>query len=65
MPFNLNKCHVLHVGTANQAENYSLLGPEISSVIQDGDLGVIAEDRKSSAQYLAAEQKTQRILGFI
>ena len=26
MPFNLDKCHVLHVGTANQEENYSLLG---------------------------------------
>ena len=24
MPFNLNKCHDLHVGTANEAEKYSL-----------------------------------------
>ena len=41
MPFNLNKCHVLHVGTDNQGENnYSLLGSTISSVHEERDLGV-------------------------
>ena len=29
MPFNLDKCYVLHVGTANQEENHSLLGSAI------------------------------------
>ena len=41
MPFNQDKCHVLHVATANQAENYSLLSSEISSVILERHLGVI------------------------
>ena len=36
MPFNLEKRHVLHVGTANQDENYSLLGSEISRVTKKG-----------------------------
>ena len=48
MPFNLEKCHVLHVGAANQEENYSLLGSEITSVDQETDLGVvITADLKS------------------
>ena len=66
MPFNLDKCHVLHVGTANQEENYSLVGSAITSVDQETDLGVvITADLKSSAQCIAAEQKAQKILGYI
>ena len=66
MPFNLDKCHVLHAGTANQEENYSLLGSAITSVDQETDLGVvITADLKSSAQCIAAEQKAQKILGYI
>ena len=66
MPFNLDKCYVLQVGTANQEENYSLLGSTISSVDKERDLGVvITADLKSSAQFIAAEQKAQKILGFI
>ena len=67
MPFNLDKCQVLHVGTANQGENYSLLGPgTITSVDQETDLGVvIMMDLKSSAQCIAPEQKAQKILGYI
>ena len=66
MPFNLEKCHVLHVGAANQEENYSLLGSAISSVDQETDLGVvITADLKSSAQCIAAKHKAQKILGYI
>ena len=61
MPFNLEKCHVLHVGAANQEENYSLLGSAITSVDQETDLAVaITADLKSSAK-----QKAQKILGYI
>ena len=56
----LDKSHVLHVGTANQAENYSLLGSAISSVDEVKDLGVvIMAEFKSSAQCIASEQKAQ------
>ena len=62
MPFNLDKCHVLHLGIANQEENYSLLGSAISSVDKETDLGVvITADLKSSAQCIAAEQNAQNI----
>ena len=61
IPFHLEKCHILHVATANQAKNYSLLGSEMSSVTKDMDLGVITTaDLKNSVQCLAAEQKAQK-----
>ena len=64
MPFNLDKCHVLHVGTANQAENYFLPGLEISSVNEKEDLWVvITADLKSTSQCIA--QKAQIVLGYI
>ena len=66
MPFNLDKCHVLHVGIDNQEENYSLLGSAISSVDKESDLEiVITADLKRSAQGVTAKQKAQKILGFI
>ena len=66
MPFNLDKCNVLHVGTGNQEENYSLLGSATSSVDRETDLGiVITADLKISAQCIAVEQKAQNILGYI
>ena len=58
MPFNLEECHCLRVGTAIEEENYSLLGSAISNVDEEKDLGVvITEDLKSSAQCIAAGQK--------
>ena len=66
MPFNLEKFHILHVGATNQEENYSLLGSAITSVDQETDLGVvITVDLKSTAQCFAADQKAQKILGYI
>ena len=63
MPFNLDKCYVLHVGTDNQAENYSLLGLAISRVNEVRNLGVvITADLKSSAKSIAAYRK---ILAYI
>ena len=54
MPFNLDKCHVLHVGISNHEENYSLLSSGISSVDEENDIGVvITADLKSSAQCIA------------
>ena len=66
MPFNLGKCHVLHVGTAKPGENYSLLGSAITSEDQETDLGVvITTNLKSSVQCIASEQKALKILGYI
>ena len=60
MPFNLDRCHVLHMGTVNQEENYSLLGLAISSVDEERDLGVvITAYLKSSAEYCCGAKGTK------
>ena len=41
MPFNLDKCHILHTGTTNQVEKCFILGTAISSVTQERDLVVV------------------------
>ena len=66
MPFNTDKCHVLHVGGRNPKEDFVLLGRPVVAVSQEVDLGVvITEDFRFSAQCLAAEKKAQKILGYV
>ena len=49
MPFNLDKCKIMHIGHKNKNEKYELLCKEIESVQQEKDLGVvITNDLKSS-----------------
>ncbi len=40
MPFNVNKCHVLQVGTRKQKFDYEMNGSKIESVQFAKDLGV-------------------------
>ena len=58
MPFNLDKCKIMHIGHKNKNEKYELLGKEIESVQQERDLGVvITNDLKSSNQCIEAVKK--------
>ena len=66
MPFNLDKCKVMHIGPANPRTNYSLLGRDITSTDLEKDLGVlISSDLKFSKQCIEVEKKAQRLLGYI
>ena len=66
MPFNLDKCKIMHIGHKNKNEKYELLGKEIESVQQEKDLGVvITDDLKSSNQCIEAVKKAQKLLGYI
>ena len=66
MPFNLDKCKIMHIGHKNKNEKYELLGKEIESVQQEKDLGVvITNDLKSSNQCIEAVKKAQKLLGYI
>ena len=66
MPFNNDKCHVLHFGTRNPRTAYTLQGSPVSEAASEKDLGVlITNDLKFSAQCIAAEKKANRILGYI
>ncbi len=66
MPFNVNKCHVLHVGTRNQKFDYEMNGVKLDSVQCVNDLGVsIASNLKLCQQCKDVESKANRMLGFI
>ncbi len=66
MPFNVNKCHILHVGTRYQKFDYEMNGVKLDSVQCVKDLSVsIASNLKFSQQCKDAASKANRMLGFI
>ena len=66
MPFNLDKCKVMHVGQRNDKAKYELLGKELDICTEEKDLGVIiTNDLKPSKQCTHVEKKAQKILGYI
>ncbi len=66
MPFNVNKCHILHVGTKKQKFDYEMDGIKLDSVQCVKDLGVlIASNLKFSQQCKHGAGVANRMLGFI
>ena len=66
MPFNVDKCKVMHIGHKNKNVSYSLLGTEIESSQQEKDLGVIiTSDLHPSKQCIEVEKKAQKLIGYI
>ncbi len=66
MPFNVHKCHILHVGTRNKKKYYEMNDVKLNSVQCVKDLSVsIASNLKFSQQCKDAAGKTDRMLGFI
>ncbi len=66
MPFNVDKCQVLQVGTRNKKSDYEMRGVKIKSVQCAKDLGVkITSNLKFSQQCVDAANKANRMLGFI
>ncbi|MCP3679103.1 MAG: reverse transcriptase family protein [Gammaproteobacteria bacterium] len=66
MPFNINKCQLLLVGSANKKYKYKMMGNNIESVSQVRDLGVtITSNLKFSQQCNEVSLRANRMLGFI
>ena len=64
MPFNSEKCHVLHVGRTNTRHQYNMGQGALESVEQEKDVGVIiSENLKPSLQCAKAAQKANAVLG--
>ena len=66
MPFNINKCQILQVGSANKKYEYNMMGQNIATTPTVKDLGVtISTNLKFSQQCNEAAKKANRMLGFI
>ncbi len=64
MPFNVNKCHILQVGTRNKKKSeYEMNGTKLESVQCVKDLGVtVASSHKFSQHCKDAAGKANRML---
>jgi ribonuclease P/MRP protein subunit RPP40 len=66
MPFNLDKCKVMHLGNQNPTMKYELGGKELITVEEEVDLGVMfTESFKVGKQCARAAKSANKILGLI
>ena len=66
LPFNLDKCKVLHLRTNNAQHQYTMSGAQLESSETERDLGIHVETLlKFRKQAAAAAAKTNQILGVI
>ena len=66
LPFNQDKCKLMHLGSTNRGFDYQMAGTNIVQVQQEKDLGVVIDNRlKFHEQTAAAVGRANRILGLI
>ena len=66
LPFNQEKCKLLHLGPSNPRREYSLLGAPIRQVAEEKDLGVVIDEKlKFRKQAAVATTKANQILGIV
>ena len=66
MPFNINKCKVLHVGRKNVRYEYRLMGQVIPVTNEEKDLGVyFSEKLKPSLNCDKVSKAANKIIGMI
>ncbi len=66
MPFKVDKCQVLQVGTRNKKFDYEMRGVKLKSVQCVKDLGIkIEANIKFSQHCIDAANKANRMLGFV
>ena len=66
MLFNVEKCHVMHLGYGNPRVDYIMDGKRLETVTEEKDLGVfVSEDLKWEKQCSYAVSKANKVLGMI
>ena len=64
--FNLDKCHVLHIGNNNPHKSYVMNDFQLTSVDKEKDLGVIiSKDLKPNNQIIEVVKTANKLVGFI
>ena len=66
MPFNVEKCKVMHIGKSNIKAEYKLLNQKISITKEEKDLGVIFTEKFfSSANCSKSSKSANKVIGLI
>ena len=64
--FNADKCKVLHIGRANQSQEYCMKGAQLEAVAAEKDLGIYVDsDLKFRRQAAAAVSKASQVLAIV
>ena len=66
MLFNLDKCHVMHIGFNNPRAGYTMNGNAVTEVTEEKDLGVtIQSSLKWNKNCAESVSKANKVLGLI
>ncbi len=66
MKFNVVKCKLMHVGTANTNSSYTLRGLQFETTDTESHLGVIISNNlKTTKQCIDVEKQCNCLLGYI
>ena len=66
MSFNIDKCHVLHIGSHNPNFDYEMSNAKVKSVNEEKDLGVIISKNLKPDNHITKVVKTaNKLVGFI
>ena len=66
LPFNNNKCKVLHLGSSNASADYTLLGQTLIATEKEKDLGIMVDGTLNfHLQTAAAVAKANKLLGIV
>ena len=66
LPFNINKCKSLHIGSKNKNHIYTMNGKELQQVKEEKDLGILIDDQlKFHIQTAEAVKKANVVLGIV
>ena len=66
LPFNVDKCKILHIGRNNEQHSYTMEGKKLEKVKEEKDLGVLIDDElKFHKQTALAVKKGNAVLGLI
>ena len=66
LPFNVSKCRVMHIGSHNPEQLYTLNGAPVEAVAEERDLGVVIDRQlKFHTQTAAAVSKASQMLAVV
>ena len=66
MPFNVEKCKVMHFGTSNKCSDYTMNNLKLNIIQEKVDLGIsLNHNLKPSNQCIEAKNKAPKLLGMI
>lgn len=65
MKFNITECEVMHLGTNNMAFHYKLEAYQLTTSVEEKDLGVLVDGVTKKQRYHATMKKTNVSVGYM